>query len=274
MRLTIKLALSSSWVLLACLQGCMPASNLSDKSVKKTQSDSSNSTSAANQTWPAKANKLVPRVRLSATDETRNTCGKMCRANVKCEESAAKSFCKWDQERPACFSLYWTDQYHETVCHVREQNCAQTHPVECGIVDDSKPNVINTVSFLTDLDVKKNSCQGLCDLTPSCTRSSCLDNLDYPVCTGLYWTGGTISQTTVVFETDLKKAKREGHTPVECGIVQYVTKHKKKHHQSTILKAFNNSTSTTTTTTTTAPSRAPSDEEPTEEVIEDADNSE
>ena len=220
------MAFSGGAVLL--LQGCNPQGKEKKVAEKKNKANS-NSTDSSPSTTPKNktSSSLVPTVRSSATDETRNTCLKLCKGNARCQESAAKSFCKWDQERPACFSLYWTDRYHERICHVRDRNCPQTDPVECGIIDDSKPNVIETVDFLIDVDHKKNSCQGLCELTRKCTRSHCLDNLNFPVCSNLYWAGGRIAPQTLVFETDVKKAKREGRSPVECGVIQYLTKHKK-----------------------------------------------
>jgi hypothetical protein len=196
-------------------------------SEKKTKANSdANTTNTSQQTKAnnATSSVLVPYVRHSATNAKANTCAKLCKDNANCQDSAAKSFCKWDQERPTCFALYWTDQYHERICHVVDQSCPQVHPVECGIIDDSKAGVIETVDFLIDVGYKKNSCRGLCELTRKCSRSHCLDNLNFPVCANIYWADGRIAQQALVYETDIKKAKRDGRVPVECGVIQYLHK--------------------------------------------------
>ena len=110
--------------------------------------------------------------RKSATDDKRNTCRKLCSKSKASEHSKQKSFCKWDQETPACFGLFWTDRKHTDICFVKDGLCKEGPAVQCGIINSTVPKLITTVDFMNQND-RINSCQGLCQLAQGCNKSFC-----------------------------------------------------------------------------------------------------
>ena len=218
------LALSTLIFVIACVQGCdgPAAAGAIEKPVNSTatKQDSDDEDSAYLVSPDAKHLKD----RKSATDDKLNTCRKLCSKSKACENSKQKSFCKWDQETPACFGLFWTDRKHSDICFIRDGLCKEGPAVQCGIINATVPNMITTLDFL-DHNERINSCQGLCQFAPGCNKSFCWERAQYPTCANLFWTNGgsVISPNTVAYEVDVPKALREGKVPVECGVIDYKT---------------------------------------------------
>ena len=217
------------------LNGCNPekttttaqsaTNNTTKKSKNSTVAESTNSTATTSATpQPIPTDLKTVGARVSLTDESINTCRKICSKSESCEKSKQRSFCKWDQESPSCFGLSWETAAHDSVCFTRDSSCKGDYPVKCGIIDSRNPGRIITADFLTVQD-RANSCQGLCAFAQGCEKSVCTDagKTQFPICSYLYWDNGgkDLSPITVSFETDHASAIKTGKVPVECGIFDY-----------------------------------------------------